>query len=338
MSVLRLVRIGGALGALPVVLGLMVAGCCALGTLGCDPNSSPAPNPAQAPAITTQPTAQTVSLGQSARFTVVATGTAPLTYQWAKDGTPIPGAGADSYALPATGSADAGAYTVRIVNAAGAVTSAAAILTVNLPVTLTTQPQPLTVAFGQTVTFTVAATGTGPLTYQWNKADVAIPGATGSTLTLAAVTAADAGSYTVTVGNALGRVTSTAANLTVTVTTPVTLTTQPQPLTVAAGQTATFTVAATGTGPLTYQWNKAGVAIPGATASTLTLAAVTGADAGSYAVTVGNALGSVTSSAASLTVTVTLPVTLTAQPQPLTVASGQTATFTVAATGTGPLT
>ena len=163
---------------------------------------------------------------------------------------------------------------------------------------------------------------------------MAIPGATASTLTLAAVTVADSGSYTVTVSNTLGSVTSSAASLTVTVTTPVSLTAQPQPLTVAAGQTATFTVAATGTGPLTYQWYKAGVAIPGTTASTLTLAAVTGADAGSYTVTVGNALGSVTSSAANLTITAASFSILT-QPQSQTVAPPDSVTFTVVASGSG---
>ncbi len=84
-----------------------------------------------APQITTQPTDQTVSLGQSAAFAVVATGTAPLQYQWNKNGTPIPGATGTGYTTPATASTDSGAsFTVLITNAVGSATSSAAMLTV----------------------------------------------------------------------------------------------------------------------------------------------------------------------------------------------------------------
>lgn len=87
---------------------------------------------ATAPSISTQPANQTVAVGQTATFTVAATGTAPLTYQWQKGGTNISGANGASYTTPATTSADSGSkFDVVISNTAGSVTSNSATLTVN---------------------------------------------------------------------------------------------------------------------------------------------------------------------------------------------------------------
>src|SRR5262249_19693062 len=85
---------------------------------------------AAAPSITTQPASQTVAAGQSATFTVVALGTAPLSYQWLKNGTAIAGATGPSYTTPPAMAADNGAaFTVVVSNAAGSATSNAATLT-----------------------------------------------------------------------------------------------------------------------------------------------------------------------------------------------------------------
>src|SRR5436853_3400916 len=84
-----------------------------------------------APTITRQPASQTVTAGQRATFTVTAAGTAPLSYQWQKNGTAIGAATAASYTTPATTAADNGdQFTVVVSNAAGSVTSTAASLTV----------------------------------------------------------------------------------------------------------------------------------------------------------------------------------------------------------------
>src|SRR5207245_2134963 len=155
---------------------------------------------------------------------------------------------------------------------AGTVTSSAATLTVNpapLPPTITTPPASQTVTAGQTASFSVAATGTAPLSYQWQKNSVAISGATSSSYTTPATTSSDNGAqFTAIVSNTAGNVTSNAATLTVNAA-PVapSILTQPSSQTVTAGQTASFTVAATGTAPLSYQWNKNGTAITGATSS-----------------------------------------------------------------------
>jgi hypothetical protein len=113
-----------------------------------------------------------------------------------------------------------------------------------------------------------------------------------------------------------------------------TITTQPQSASVTAGGSATFTVVATGTPTPTYQWNKGGAAISGATNATYSITAAAASDAGSYTVIVTNSAGAVTSSAATLTVSAasTAP-TISTQPANVTVTAGASATFTVVATG-----
>jgi len=84
------------------------------------------------PSLTTQPASQTVTAGQAATFSVSATGTAPLNYQWQKNGTAIRGAISANYTTPATTTSDNGAqFTVTVSNSSGTITSNAAILTVN---------------------------------------------------------------------------------------------------------------------------------------------------------------------------------------------------------------
>ena len=209
--------------------------------------------------------------------------------------------------------------------------------------TITTQPASLSVTAGKTATFSVVAAGTQPLTYQWQKNQQNISGASGATYTTPATTSADSGaSFRVIVSNGISPdATSAAATLTVTAA-PVApaITTQPQNATVTVGQTATFTVVATGTAPLQYQWQKNQQNISGATNATYTTPATTAADNGAtFRVIVSNGTApDATSSSATLTVNIA-PVApaITTQPQNATVTVGQTARFTVVATGTAPL-
>ena len=236
-----------------------------------------------------------------------------------------------------------GSYTCTVGNSAGSVTSSAATLTVNPAVaapTIMTQPVSQTVTAGANVSFTVVANGTAPLTYQWKLGGANVSGGTSATLNLTGVATGQAGSYTCTVGNSAGSVTSSAATLTVNpaVVAP-TITTQPVSQTVTPGANVIFTVVATGTAPLTYQWKLGGVNVSGGTSAALNLTSVTTGQAGSYTCTVGNTAGSVTSSAATLTVNpVVVAPTITTQPISQTVTAGANVTFTVVANGTAPLT
>ena len=101
-----------------------------------------------APTITTEPASSTVTAGHTASFSVVASGTAPLTYQWRQNGTAIGGATSSSYTTPATTTSESGAqFTVVVSNGAGRVTSSAAVLTVNAAVS-TLSSSATSLAFG----------------------------------------------------------------------------------------------------------------------------------------------------------------------------------------------
>ena len=182
---------------------------------------------AVAPAITTQPAAQTVTEGESATFSVTASGTAPFSYQWKKNGTDIEGVTTSSHTTDATSLADSGAvFSVVVTNSVGSVTSSGATLTVNAAVvapvapTITTQPTAQSIAAGAMATFSVAATGTGTLSYQWKKNGTDITGGTGATTntytTPAMSYAGNSAVYSVVVSNSAGSVTSSSATLTVT--------------------------------------------------------------------------------------------------------------------------
>lgn len=307
-------------------------------------DSSPATltvNPV-APTVTAAPQSTSVADGQSASFSVTAAGSAPLTYQWTRDGADISGATAATLNLPLVTLADNGArFAVRITNGAGSVTSPEAVLTVTavpiVPPSIVTQPQSVTVADGADATFSVVADGTAPLHYEWRKNGVVV-GSDSPTLTLVAVAFADNGATIgVTVSNASASVAmSSVALLTVTALAPA-ITVQPQSQTVADGSTATFSVTATGSAPLSYQWKRNGTNVgtdsPVYTTPVLTLAD----DGASYSVVVSNAaVSTATSNAAVVTVTAVAP-SITTQPQPQSVASGATATFTVTAAGSAPL-
>ncbi len=174
------------------------------------------------PSITTQPVGRTVSTGTRITFTVVATGTATLTYQWSKDGAPISGATSASYVIASAQPADSDTYSVVVTNGAGIATSDDAVLTVHdLPV-ITTQPVSQAVTYGVHVTFTVAATSVESMTYQWKKGTAVISGANAASYDIPAAAFADAASYTVVVTNvdSGGATTSSAATLTVPVPAP----------------------------------------------------------------------------------------------------------------------
>lgn len=168
------------------------------------------------PVIATQPSAQSVGLGGSATFTVAATGNPAPMYQWRKDGTTIAGATSATFTIATVTASSVGAYTVVVTNSQGSVTSLAAALTLTTttPPAITVQPVAQTASVGGTVTFTAAASGPG-LSYQWSKNGVAIAGATSATFSLPNVQGSDSGSYTVTITNAGGSVTSNAVTLTV---------------------------------------------------------------------------------------------------------------------------
>lgn len=314
---------------------------------------------AQAPSFIAQPRAVLIQPGQTASFNAQVTGTPAPTLQWQMrasgstgNWTDVPTNGnAVNYTTPPISLADNGLqYRLMATNGAGSVASD--IVTVSVSATLVppaigTQPASLSVVRGSEALFAVNATGTEALSYQWFKGGVAITGANAPQLKIGNVADANAGSYSVEVSNAAGRVASTSAQLTVTTAVPTivapAIVTQPAAVIVTEGHVATFAVGVTGSGPMSFQWRKNGVDITGATAAAYTLPAVAMADDGNYSVRVSNGAGSVTSQSATLAVAraggtpLVQPPTIVANQDGIVVALGMDAMFGVEAQGSGPL-
>jgi hypothetical protein len=279
------------------------------------------------PSITTQPASQTINSGQTATMTVAASGTAPLSYQWYQGSSgvttnPISGATGTSYTTPALTATTT--YWVQVTNTAGKANSNTATITVSpvaIAPSITTQPASQTINSGQTATMTVAASGTAPLSYQWYQGSSGvttnpISGATGTSYTTPALTATTA--YWVQVTNTAGKANSNTATITVSpVAIAPSITTQPASQTINSGQTATMTVAASGTAPLSYQWYQgaSGVTtnpISGATGTSYTTRALTATT--TYWVLVTNSAGTANSNTATITVNVVAPPPTCAEP------------------------
>ncbi len=296
------------------------------------------------PTITQQPTNQSVTVGQNATFSVVASGTAPLSFQWYLAGAAA-GTNASTFVVSQVTSAqNLAAVYVVVTNPYGSVNSASAQLNVSAAQTapsITQQPVNQIVTAGQTATFSVSADGTAPLTYQWYLNSQPV-GSNASSYSIAGTTTSQTGGQVyVKITNAAGSATSNTVTLTVNAAaTAPTITTQPTNQTVTAGQTATFTVAANGTAPLVYQWYFNGSA-SGSNSNSFSISQTTTSESGENVyVKITNSAGSVTSSTVTLTVNAPAPTppSITQQPVNQTVTAGQTATFTVAASGTAPLT
>lgn len=172
------------------------------------------------PAIVIQPASRLNNAGTLVTFAIQATGSAPLAYQWVKDGIVLNDGGQVSGARSATlkldnvSKSDVGGYWVVVSNTVGSVTSVVAQLTVSDPF-ISSQPLGQTVGPGQAATLSVTPGGTAPWTCQWRKEGAPLAGATNTALTMTNVQVADAGRYDVLVSNTWGSITSSVALLTV---------------------------------------------------------------------------------------------------------------------------
>lgn len=286
------------------------------------------------PGFVRSPGDRLAAVGSSITLEVEATGSPPLSYQWLRNGVPISGAILPQLLLSNLKLEDAGNFSVRVTNVAGSATSGTATLTVLNPPVITTQPKGLVAAAGSRVSFTVAATGSPPLTYQWFKDGAPVSGATSSTYVIESAANSQAGRYTVTVTNAVGATTSSVAELEI-LQAPA-IVSQPMSQTVLAGRTIIFDVQVSGTVPYTFAWFKDGVEMPGRNSPTLRFTIVRVEDSGTYTFRVTNAVGSATTT--PIVLRVVSPPVITRQPMTQAAALGSSVTFRVEATGTNPLT
>ena len=246
------------------------------------------------PTVVAQTGNTTVDAGQPATFTVLVTAKPPSTYQWRKNSQAITGATNNVYTISSAVGTDAGTYDCLLANSCGTATSSPIQFQVGLPPLVTTDPVDRSVEPGANVTFSVVATGSPTLTYQWCKDGTPLPGQTGTSISLPNVQFVDEGGYSVKVTNPYGMVASRTATLTVSGR-PVIIV-HPLSHSVLLGDNVTLNVKAKGREPISYQWMKAGVDIPGATSTNLHLSNIQAADITTYSARAFNTEGTAVSS------------------------------------------
>jgi hypothetical protein len=166
-----------------------------------------------APAITNQPENQQVVQGTNVTFTVGASGTGPLGFQWYLNGTAVAQGTNSNLALTDVQATNAGGYSVVVSSPFGSVVSSNAVLTVDAPPLILTQPGSRTVTIPSGAIVSIDLTGYPPPAFQWSFNSANIPGATAGGLTITNVAPGDGGGYTVVASNAFGSVTSSVAVL-----------------------------------------------------------------------------------------------------------------------------
>ncbi|AUM13614.1 hypothetical protein Kalk_14810 [Ketobacter alkanivorans] len=279
--------------------------------------------------------------GQTATFAVAASSAASLSYQWFHQGQAIAGANASSYTFTIVDDNDAGTYRVDISNSTTTVSDSAILLVSDLP-TITSEPQDVSVYPGETATFSVDASGDN-VEYQWQSRSFfgwRTLEATSDTLTIESVDSGTAKQYRVKVKNGGGEKTSRTTRINLK--NSISISSQPANQLVAAGSNATFSVAASGYGTLSYQWYKGGAAITdgskyqGSRSANLSVVNVALSDASLYHAVVSNEDGrSMTSNAAELSVQG--PAVVTVHPNNTSLYSGQSGSLVIAASGDNPI-
>lgn len=162
-------------------------------------------------AIETQPLSQQACPGEDISFSIAASGSDPLSYQWLKNGEPITDQTGNILALQAITHEDTGIYTCEITNTCGTIASEEVALEVYMPLTLLTQPLSQNVCPGEELILSVEISGEEPISYQWKKDGTDILDANGSSLNLDDASPDDEGVYTCEISNICGSITSTEA-------------------------------------------------------------------------------------------------------------------------------
>lgn len=296
------------------------------------------------PSITSSPSSQIVYAGMSVTMSVSATGLEPLRYQWRFNGNNLPDATNSTLTIPYAIIENAGIYQSVVYNDYGSANSLFATVTVYQAATILSHPQTTAVLLRTNattnVTFTVSALGNGPISYQWVKNSIQIPGATNSNLTITNVQVSDDGEYSALIMDNIATIPSLPARLIPMV--PLTIVQRMMSVTNLAGSDVSFSIGISGyPPPFGYQFRKGSTILSPwmiVTSSnyTFTLTKIQPSDAGTYRIVVTN-MASPSGVAGSATLTVLSPPVITVQPISRTVDAGLTVNFAVTAVGTTPL-
>ena len=253
-----------------------------------------------APAFTLQPSDANSTFGGNTTFTTEVNGTHPITYEWLKDGLILKGEKSKQLIIESIDALDAGAYRLRISNAFGTMESRLATLSVGYAPSFVNQPENIATPRGSNTSLSMAVSGAHPLSYQWQRNGIAIPGETNVVINLLNTEFVDAGTYRLHASNAFGAATS--AGIEVNIGDAPTVALQPLPLNVRPGESAKYSIVANGTAPLTYRWLKDGVTIANSNSHTITINPANIEDQGAYRVVVSNDYGTSFSTHATLNV------------------------------------
>jgi hypothetical protein len=219
-----------------------------------DPRPGNSYIPGTPPTIIVQPQSQTALAFGPVTFTVAGSGPGPLRYQWRHNGSPIPGATSAALTIDNLTLADAGQYQAVILNEGGYVISQVAELTVLIGVTIEEQPRNQTVRAGTNVNFSVFASSSSTIRYQWRLNGTNLPGASNAVLAITGVTNVHEGVYSVVCTDDLGSVFSRPAELTVLLPPLLLAPTPPIHVTAVVGETVTLGVELEGTLPIFCRW------------------------------------------------------------------------------------
>ena len=286
------------------------------------------------PVILQHPENQEVNPGAGVRFYVIASGTAPLLYQWKKDGQLLEDKTDKNLFIDQVKQSDEGDYSVEVSNdTKTTIASDAATLVVRDPPVIIRHPESKTSKLNEQVEFSVEVEGSEPMEFKWIKNGARIPGATANTYTIGSVVESDKAIYWVIVGNGVGQATSSAAFLGVDE--PPKIIEEPREQAVNPGESIELHVLATGKKPFDYQWFKNGNLLQSQTQRRLSIHKAIANDEGTYHVTIANTAGTATSKKAW--VIIYRPPVFDVQPMDLTLNPNTTAIFSARIHGTQPL-
>lgn len=291
----------------------------------------------QSPQIVAHPSDQTICTGSSATFSANVTGFPSPAFQWQKkspndpDFSNVVGETNSTLVLANVQQSMSGTfYRLRCKNSCDTnVFTQAALLSVDAPPQITSQPASVTACTGSTVRLKIGLSGV-PLSFQWRKNGSPVSGATSDSLILANVVAADTGDYDLVIVGACSpsQITSSLAKVRLYPT--ISVITLPKKDTLCEGTSLNLSVNASGLN-LSYQWMKDGVEIPAAVSPTYSLPGAAQTSAGDYRVKISDSCKTTTVQISE--VSVKLKPVITAQPQGSTICPGMSLSLTVIATG-----
>ena len=280
--------------------------------------------------IVSQPQSQTLCPGEDLSLTLETLGSGPLTYQWYFNQDAIPGATDSTLVLANLTTGQVGGYACTVSSPLGSETSQVAMVVLEAPPMLIAQAPSQSACLGETISFSIQAGGSDPLSFQWFLDGEPIAGASGATLVRESLSSNDEGTYFCRVQNACGSIDSEPASLTLSQPPTVLLPSPTQLL--CRGDQMQLQAEITSSSPFTIQWRRNGEPLPGETQSILTIPFV---EAATYDCIVSNPCGS----ASSLPITLNPldPITIAAQPSSQTACLGDLALFQITATGNEPI-